>query len=135
MKKILGGTILLILMTVLAGCYNTSSTAGISDSTTPLPAVTPTGQVKEFSVSGTEYSFSPSSITVNAGDQVRITFKNNGRAIHNLIIEGLGVGTKTIGVGQADIVEFIAPASGTYTFFCSVSGHRAAGMEGSLKVE
>ena len=91
--------------------------------------------VREFTVFGDEYSFSPSSITVKAGEQVKITFKNTGRANHNLVVEGLGISTKTIGGGKSDMIEFAAPASGTYTFFCSVSGHRAAGMKGSLIVE
>lgn len=92
-------------------------------------------EVKEVTIVGTEYSFSPSSISVKAGDQVKIVFQNIGRAPHNLIIEDLGIGTKTIGGEQADIIEFIAPSTGIYTFFCSVGAHRAAGMEGSLKVE
>lgn len=95
----------------------------------------PTSSVREIAVVGTEFSFSPASIDAKAGEQVKITFKNNGRAPHNLTLEGLGIGTKTISGGQADVVEFTAPSSGTYVFFCSISGHRASGMEGSLKVE
>lgn len=105
-----------------------------------LPEASPTTQAPatgatEISVSGTEFNFNPASISVKAGEQVKITFKNNGRAPHNLVIEGLNIGTKTISGGQIDIVEFTAPSSGTYTFFCSISGHRASGMEGRLKVE
>lgn len=92
-------------------------------------------EVEEITVTGTEFAFSPSTITVEAGQQVMINFQNRGSANHNLVIEGLGVNSRTIGVGSSDIVEFIAPTSGTYTFFCSVTGHRAAGMAGSLKVE
>lgn len=91
--------------------------------------------VREFIVSGSEFSFSPASISVKASEKVKITFKNNGRALHNLTVEGLNIGTKTIGGGKTDIVEFTAPASGTHAFFCSVPGHRQAGMEGQLKVE
>lgn len=94
-----------------------------------------TPEVKEITVVGTEFSFSSSSITVSAGEQVKITFRNEGRAPHNLVLEGLGVTTKTISGGQTDTIEFTAPALGTYTFICSVPGHRAAGMEGSLVVE
>lgn len=89
---------------------------------------------KSLTILGDEYSFSPSSINVEAGEQVTILFKNIGRAPHNLTIEGLGISTKTIGGGQEDIIEFIAPATGTYTFYCSVGAHRAAGMVGSLEV-
>lgn len=95
----------------------------------------PVAGVTEISVNGTEFSFSPASINVKASEKVKITFKNNGRAPHNLVIEGLNIGTKTISGGQIDIVEFTASSSGTYTFFCSIPGHRASGMEGSLKVE
>lgn len=111
---------------------------------TPAPTATPketgttqapTTGVTEIGVSGTEFSFSPSSINVKAGEQVKITFRNNGRTSHNLTIEGLAIGTKTISGGQTDVVEFTASSTGTYNFFCSVTGHRAAGMEGSLKVE
>ena len=98
-------------------------------------ALPPDASVKEFTVRGTEYSFSPSSITVSAGDRVKITFKNEGRILHNLVIRDLGVGTRTIGSGQSDTVEFVAPQSGTYTFICSLPGHATSGMVGDLIVE
>ena len=91
--------------------------------------------VKEIMVVGTEFAFSPSTISVKAGDLVKITFQNNGNAPHNLVIEGLGISTKTINFGQTDTVQFTALNSGTYTIFCSIPGHRAAGMMGSLMVE
>lgn len=90
---------------------------------------------REITVIGTEFNFNPSSINVKAGEKIKLTFKNNGGASHNLVMEGLGLKTKTIGSGQTDTVEFTAPASGTYAFFCSVSGHRSSGMEGSLRIE
>lgn len=99
------------------------------------PATEEVFQAKEITVSGTEYSFSSSSITVQAGDRVKIIFRNNGRIGHNFVIRNLDTSTETIGAGQTDAIEFTAPASGTYAFFCSVPGHQAAGMKGSLIVE
>lgn len=150
-SKIIG--IIIIVLVAIVGGYFLLRGGYQAPAPTPTPASTvapektessteatpttqaPTSKITEISVVGTEFSFSPSNISVKAGEQVRITFRNNGRAPHNLILDGLGAGTKTITGGQTDIVEFTAPSSGTYTFFCSISGHRAAGMEGSLQVE
>ncbi len=105
---------------------------------TPPEEITPpsvSSEIKEFTVSGTEYRFIPSSITVKTGDQVRIIFRNNGRLRHNFVVSDIGVNTRAISGGETDTIEFAAPTSGTYTIICSVPGHRAAGMEGSLIVE
>lgn len=92
-------------------------------------------KVRGITVSGTEFSFSPASITVSEGEKLRITFRNDGNIIHNFKITELGVGTNTIGPGKTDSIEFTAPTSGTYTFFCSVPGHQVKGMEGELTVQ
>ena len=92
-------------------------------------------EAREIVVEGSEFSFSPSSITVNAGEKVKLTFNNVGSFPHNLTVEGLGIATKTIGGGQSDTIEFTVEEGGTYTTFCSVGNHRAQGMEGTLEVE
>ncbi|MDO8663837.1 MAG: cupredoxin domain-containing protein [Candidatus Wildermuthbacteria bacterium] len=99
------------------------------------PISQPKPEKKEFEVLGSEFAFSPASITVKSGQKVKIKFRNHGGAPHNLAIEGLGIGTKTIKSGDDASIEFTAPASGTYAFFCSVAGHREAGMKGQLIVE
>jgi len=92
-------------------------------------------EVKEIAVTGAEFSFEPSQISVKAGDKVKIIFKNQGSTPHNLVIEDLGVRTKTIGKGQTDAIEFTASAPGNYSFDCSLPGHKEAGMKGVLKAE
>ena len=91
-------------------------------------------EAREITVSGSEFIFNPSSITLKAGEMVRLIFTNKGSAPHDLRIEELGIGTKVIRAGETDTIEFEAPSSGEYTFFCSVPGHRKAGMEGKLEV-
>ena len=93
------------------------------------------GEVRQITVEGDEYSFSPKSLSVTAGERIRLTFKNNGNLPHNFTIDGLGVATRTIAGGQTDIVEFTAQTSETFTFYCSVGGHRELGMEGDLEVQ
>src|SRR3989344_8977625 len=98
----------------------------------PEKVVAPEGKqtAKEITISGTEFSFSPSAITLEANERVRIAFNNDGKVIHNWTVEGLGIGTQTINGGKNDSVEFTAPTAGSYTFFCSVPGHRERGMVG-----
>lgn len=146
--KTIGIIIVVILIVVggyflLRGSYQAPIPASTQTPTTETGQPTgaspttqaPTAETTEISVNGTEFSFNPASISVKAGEHIKLTFKNNGRASHNLILEGVGVGTKTIGGGQTDVIEFTAPSSGTYNFFCSIPGHRTSGMEGSLNVE
>lgn len=129
---------LVLILAVLGGYYflRGGYQAPAPETTTPGEVnPPPTSEVKEIMVVGTEFSFSPALITVKAGEKVKLTYKNQGGTSHNLVIEGLGIRTNTIGNGQTDTIEFTALDSGTYTFFCSVPGHRAAGMIGELKIE
>ena len=106
--------------------------ASPAEEVTPPP---PGAPVREVTVSGTEFSFNPASITVSIGERGKVNFKNEGAAPHNFTIAELGVSTETIGGGQTDTIEFTVPSSGTLTFFCAVSGHRKRGMEGNLNVQ
>lgn len=128
--------IIIVLVVVIGGYFILK---GKYPAPTSTPATAPSTEtsvgIREITVIGTEYSFNPLSISVKAGEKVKITFKNNGQTIHNLTVDKLGIGTKTVNPGKTDAVEFTAPSSGAYSFFCSISGHRASGMEGSLKVE
>jgi protein-disulfide isomerase/uncharacterized cupredoxin-like copper-binding protein len=90
---------------------------------------------KTIQVSGTEYSFSPSTIKVEKGQNVKIEFSNTGSIPHDLKIPGLGAGSNVIQPGQTDSFTFTAPKSGSFpiSFECSLPGHAATGMEGQLK--
>lgn len=138
-------TIVVVLAVLVAGYFlltGLQRPAPILEITIPEAEVIPEeevsgeeGEIREIAVSGTEFNFNPSSITLTEGERVRLVFTNAGRAPHDFTLEGLGIKTQVIGPGQTDSVEFVAPASGKYTFFCSVPGHREVGMEGDLTVE
>lgn len=117
------------------GGYQTSTPVSTPAEKTLLPTQSLVSQFREITVVGTEFRYNPASISVKTGEKVKILFKNNGKASHNLVVERLGISTKTIGSGQTDVLEFTAPITGTYALFCSLPGHRAKGMEGNLKVE
>ena len=69
--------------------------------------------------------------------KVTIDFTNPQPLSHDVVIEdaaGEGVAaTEVINEGSDSTVADLKP--GKYTFFCSVPGHREAGMEGTLTVK
>ena len=92
----------------------------------------PTGQLK----------YVAGSATAKAGPAT-ITMKNSSGVQHNIAVEsgngGAASGGAVLGqsaivaTGQAQLKLTLKP--GTYTFFCQVDGHRAAGMYGTLTVK
>ena len=93
-----------------------------------------TGVVKEFIVTGKNFSFMPSLITVKKGDTVKVTFKNEN-GFHDFKIDEFYVVARRINSGAEESVEFVANKIGSFEYYCSVGSHRAMGMSGTLKVE
>ena len=91
--------------------------------------------VREIEISGDEYSFTPSSVSVVKGEKVKIVFTNKGNIPHNLVITELGVSTKTIGSGQTDSLEFTVEGDTVLKFYCNIGNHRNLGMEGKIEVK
>jgi plastocyanin len=68
--------------------------------------------------------------------KVTIDFKNPSALEHDVAVEGEGkeiAGSELIAEGKTSVTAELAP--GTYTFYCTVPGHREAGMEGTLTVK
>ena len=68
--------------------------------------------------------------------KVTIVMANPAVLPHNVAIKGKGIKTvlgKVVLKGGTSTVSATLK-KGTYTFFCSVPGHAAAGMKGTLKV-
>lgn len=72
-------------------------------------------------------------LTGDADTEFTITITNNGNSDHDFVIDELGINSGMIGAGESVTVTINAPA-GDYVFYCSVPGHRPAGMEGTLKL-
>ena len=82
-------------------------------------------------------AYTKKTLTANAGT-VKIAFTNKSPLSHNLTIQkgtsGTTVGaTPTFDGGTKVLSVKLTP--GTYTFYCSVPGHRMAGMVGTLTVK
>ena len=101
------------------------ATAG-APATSLLISADPSGQLR----------FDKTSLQAPAGP-VKITMNNPSPVPHDVSLEGPG-GVSQIGKivpkGGASEVQATLKA-GTYTYFCSVPGHRQAGMQGTLTVK
>ncbi len=73
----------------------------------------------------------------SAPGKVTIDFTNPAPLEHDVAIEAEGgeelAGSELITEGKTSVSTELA--AGTYTFFCTVPGHREAGMEGTLSVK
>jgi nitrite reductase (NO-forming) len=75
--------------------------------------------------------FSPNDIEATEGE-VTLTLNNLDAFPHDVTIDELGV-TFVVGANES-ITETFAATPGVYEFYCSVPGHREAGMVGTLTV-
>jgi plastocyanin len=83
---------------------------------------------------GGALKFDTTSLEASAG-KVTIDFTNDSSVPHNVTIEGNGieeVASDTVTGDKSSVSTDLKP--GTYTFYCSVDGHEAAGMKGTLTV-
>jgi uncharacterized cupredoxin-like copper-binding protein len=112
---------------------STQSGGGGGKSGSPSAAAT---ALKFETPSGSELAYTTKSATAKAGN-VTIEFDNKQSISHDVAIEdssGKTVGeTELVSDGSANAEVDLKP--GTYTFFCTVPGHREAGMEGTLTVK
>lgn len=128
------------LAVLLAGCAGTGAQAGT-----------------EITVEAADFAYEPASITVPAGQPVTITLDNRGAVEHDFVVEKISVtdvhasdtepaahhmgGHEAdydlhffAGAGDSSTLQFTALEPGTYEVFCSVEGHKEAGMIAQLVV-
>ena len=136
-------------LVVLAGCGSSSSGTSSSASTsspaasttastasTPAPAAASGGQTLSLSSNAEgQLKYDTTSLTAKAG-AVSINFTNMAPLSHNVTIESSShavLGATPTFQGGSKTLSLNLKA-GVYKFYCSVPGHRMAGMEGTLTV-
>lgn len=126
------------LVAVLAGCGGSSSSA---------PATT-------VELKAADTAFASKELKVTKGQAVKLVLDNEDSQLHDFVVDKIPVKLKESGskdhghsstsskadlhvaaeAGQHGEVEFTATTAGTYTYYCSVPGHKDAGMTGKLIV-
>lgn len=136
--------LLTLLLTALALAL--AACGGDDEETTPAPAATteeaPAPTETEAADAGLQLSadeaqlaYDKDALSAEAGE-VTITMSNPSSIPHNVALKGDGVDEKgdVVQKGGKSAVTANLEA-GSYTFYCSVGGHEAAGMKGTLTVE
>lgn len=83
-----------------------------------------------------DIAYDPKEITIQASDlPVTIILDNTGAAEHNFVIDSLDIEVTAAPGTSAEIVIPAGTAAGTYEFYCSIPGHKEAGMVGTLVVQ
>jgi plastocyanin len=127
----------------LAACGGSSDDNSTTAASAP-PATTPaaggggggTSTVDISTPSGSDLAFDQKDATAKAGN-VTIDFDNKQSLSHDVAVadsSGQELGkTDLVSSGTANTTVDLQP--GTYTFYCTVPGHKEAGMEGTLTVK
>lgn len=100
--------------------------------TTSAPPTTPVGPgLVQVTIVGIEFAFDPNEVILSP--TASITLDNQGAVVHDISIEGVP-DFKVEAQAGTSIIGSINLAPGEYVIFCSIPGHREAGMEGVLLV-
>ena len=149
MKKLVVAFALVLASLALVACGSSSSdSSSATAETTESQAETGAGQAKEAEgdtagsagavdiEAGEGLSYTSDSATAKAG-KVTVDFTNPQPLTHDVAIEdssGKTIGqTELVAEGSDSTTVNLKP--GEYTYYCTVPGHREAGMEGTLTVK
>jgi nitrite reductase (NO-forming) len=135
MRTQLGAILAVAGLALTTACSSGAAAAGNAPGVTATPASTsPTGAQQVSVEVGNSMSFAPATISVRAGQPVELTLRNGGLIPHDFsLAEGVSQAVKIeAGGGSSASATFTIDRPGSYTFTCSVPGHEAAGMKGTI---
>ena len=98
------------------------------DESTPV-----TDGARRIEVDATSFEFDPDEITVTAREDIAIVLTSDD-LLHDFTIDDIDVHVAA-DQGETDEGGLRADEPGEYTYYCTVAGHREAGVEGTLVVE
>jgi nitrite reductase (NO-forming) len=74
-------------------------------------------------------------LVVHEGETVQINLINGEGAEHDIVVEQYAARSdRVLGKGASSTMVFTADRPGEFVYFCSIPGHRQAGMEGRVRV-
>jgi plastocyanin len=116
---------------LVAGCGGGGSGGG-GDKTVTVTAPSGGGPAK-LTVEAHDVYFTPKSVKAPAG-KLAIDYVEKGSQQHTFVIDGVKGFELKVGPGAKSDSGTVDLAPGSYTFYCSIPGHRAQGMQGTITV-
>lgn len=123
----------LLAVTLIQNAYSATPDPGISNSKKVAPYDRDyTLQATMLGYFGEDGKRNPV-LKANKGDMVRVKIINGETMTHDIVLEKSGVKSKVL-VEKGDTASIVFKAEKSDIYFCSIPGHRAAGMVGKFKI-
>lgn len=116
--RLLPGLLVAVLATACAGAPAASA---------------PAASAPVVDIEATEFAFKPATVNLSAAGAATIRIVNKGIAEHDVTVDSIKF---TVLAKPGESVSGTATfAPGTYDFYCSIPGHKQAGMVGTITVK
>lgn len=93
----------------------------------------PVAGAGEIPVKASSFKFDPRTVTVKAGQASTIVFRSTDIQ-HDFTVDDLHIHISA-GPGKTTKASITPDRPGSYQFYCSIPGHKSAGMVGTLVVQ
>jgi plastocyanin len=118
---------------LVAGCGGGGGGGGGGNSKSVTVTAPSGGGPATVTIDAEDVFFSPNSVKAPAG-KLTIDYKELGSQQHTLVIQGVKNFELAVGPSHKSDNGTVDLAPGSYTFYCTIPGHRAQGMQGTITV-
>jgi plastocyanin len=115
---------------LVAGCGGGGGGGGNQTVTVTAPAG---GGAASVTIDAYDVYFKPKNVKAPAG-KLQIDYVERGSLQHTLVVAGVKGFKLAVDSGKKSDRGTVDLAPGKYTFYCTVPGHRAQGMQGTITV-
>lgn len=129
-------TLFLLATFALAACGGGGQQAGTSKTIEyTLQATMKDGKMVYVGLGGDIHGQLNPTLKANVGDTVKVTISSGDGTEHNISFLDFGIDSEhVLGQGSSVTVSFLVDKGGTFDYYCTIPGHREAGMAGKFEV-
>ncbi len=129
-------TLGLMVVLMLSACGGSGAQAGTGKTVEyTLQATLKDGRMVYIGLGGDIHGQVNPVLKANVGDTVKVTLSSIDGTEHNISFLDFGIDSEhVLGQGSSVTVTFFVDKGGTFDYYCTIPGHREAGMAGSFEV-